>query len=119
MKTEKAGEYASLLCIIVAVLAGLAAPWLVASTAAYVAILLVVLGIIIGLTTITEKEVTAFLITAIVFVVAGTAAFTPINAVAAPIGTILNAIVANVAVFMAPAALIVGFKAVYALASRK
>jgi len=119
MKTEKAGEYAALLCIIVAVLAGLAAPWLVATTAAYIAILLVVLGIIIGLTTITEKEVTAFLITAIVFVVVGIAPFAPIDVVAAPIGTILNAIVHNIAVFVAPAALIVGFKAVYALASRK
>ena len=120
MKTEKAGEYAALLCIIVAVLAGLATPWLAATTAGYIAILLVVLGIIIGLTTISEKEVTAFLITTIVFVVgAGALPFTPINAVAAPLGTLLNAIVRNIAVFVMPAALIVGFKAVYALAAKK
>ena len=120
MKPAKAGEYAALLCIIVAVLAGLATPWLAATTAAYIAVLLVVLGIIIGLTTISEKEVTAFLITTIVFVVGAAALpFGPIDAVVAPIGTILNAIVKNIAVFVLPAALIVGFKAVYALASRK
>jgi len=119
MKTEKAGEYAALLCIIVAVLAGLATPWLAAATAGYIAILLVVLGIIIGLTTISEKEVTAFLITALVFVVASTAPFTPIDAVAAPLGTMLNKVVQNIAVFIAPAALIVAFKAVYALAAKK
>ena len=120
MKPAKAGEYAALLCIIVAVLAGLATPWLAATTAAYIAVLLVVLGIIIGLTTISEKEVTAFLITTIVFVVGAAALpFGPIDTVAAPIGTILDAIVKNIAVFVLPAALITGFKAVYALASRK
>lgn len=121
MKTEKAGEYLALISIIVAVLAGLAAPVIAAATQGYIATLLVVLGIIVGLTTISEKEVTAFLITSIVFVVVGTVggAFTAINNVAAPVGSILNAIVGNIATFVAPAAIIVGFKAVYALASRK
>ncbi|MEM7813783.1 MAG: hypothetical protein QW548_02695 [Candidatus Aenigmatarchaeota archaeon] len=120
MKPAKAGEYAALLCIIVAVLAGLVTPWLSATTAAYIAVLLVVLGIVIGLTTISEKEVTAFLITTIVFVAAKAASpFGVVDVVASPVGTILNAIVNNVAVFVLPAALIVGFKAVYALASRK
>ena len=121
MKTEKAGEYLALLSIIVAVLAGLAAPVATATTQGYIAALLVVLGIIVGLTTISEKEVTAFLITSIVFVVVGTAggAFSAIDAVAAPVGLVLNAVVSNISLFIAPAAIIVGFKAVYALASRK
>ena len=123
MKTEKAGEYLALVSIIIAVLAGLAAgvPGFIGSvTAGYIAVLLVILGIIVGLTTITEKEVTSFLITSIVFVVVGSAqAFGAIDLVAAPIGTVLDAIVANIAIFVSPAAIIVGFKAVYALASRK
>jgi hypothetical protein len=121
MKAEKAGEYLALVSIVVAVLAGLAAPVLNLTTVGYVAALLVVLGIIVGLTTIAEKEVTAFLIASIVFVVVGAVggAFTPINNVAAPLGTILNAIVSNLATFVAPAAIINGFKAIYALASRK
>ena len=122
MKSEKAGEYLALISIIIAVLAGLAAgvPGFVGSaTAGYIAVVLVILGIIVGLTTITEKEVTSFLITSIVFVTVGTAAFGAIDLVAAPIGTVLDAIVKNIATFVAPAAIIVGFKAVYALASRK
>ena len=119
MKTEKAGEYLALLSIIVAVLAGLAAPVVAPATQGYIAALLVVLGIVVGLTTISEKEVTAFLITSIVFIVVGSAAFGAIDNVAAPVGSALNAIVGNIATFVAPAAIIVGFKAVYALASRK
>jgi hypothetical protein len=126
MKTEKAGEYAALLCIIVAVLAGLVfganfAGGITGVMAGYVAVLLVVLGVIIGVTTISEKEVTAFLITTIVFVVGAAVAspFGAINNVISPVGTMLNAIVTNIAVFVLPAALIQGFKAIYALASRK
>ena len=121
MKTEKAGEYLALISIIIAVLAGLAAPVVVPATQGYIAALLVVLGIIVGLTTITEKEVTAFLIATIVFIVVASAggAFTSIDAVAAPVGAVLNAIVANIGTFAMPAAIIVGFKAIYSLATRK
>jgi hypothetical protein len=38
-----------------------------------------------------------------------------IDAVAAPLGSVLQAIVTNVAAFVAPAALIVALKAIYAM----
>lgn len=121
MKSEKAGEYLALISIVVAVIAGLATGGglLADPVAGPVNVLLVILGIIVGLTTITEREVTSFLIASIVFVTVGTAPFKVLDQVAFPIGTVLDAIVKNLAIFIAPAAIIVGFKAVYALASRK
>jgi len=113
MKAEKAGEYAFLVCIIVAILAGLASPFI--ATPGYVTALLVVLGVIIGLTTITEKETTPFLVAAVALVVSATVKFSVIPLV----GSVIDAIVANIAAFTAPAAVIVAIKAVYALASKK
>ena len=125
MKSEKAGEYAFLVCILVALIAGLATPWVSAIVQGYVSVLLVILGIVIGLTTITEKETTPFLVAAIALVVAaigGTAlggGFLAINSVASPVGTMIQGIVVNIATFTAIAAIIIAVKAVYALASRK
>ncbi|MBI2584173.1 MAG: hypothetical protein HYW25_05880 [Candidatus Aenigmarchaeota archaeon] len=126
MKTEKWGEYAALLGVIVAVLVGLAAAsdGLVAgATSAWIAVLLVVLGIIVGLTTIAEKEVTSFLIAAIALVVSSVSvpAFGAFSGVPelAVLGSILTAIFQNIATLIAPAAVIVAFKAVWSLASRR
>jgi MFS family permease len=117
MKAEKAGEYAFLVCVIIAVLAGLAYPYISATMQGYVAALLVVLGAIVGLTTVTEKETTPFLVAAIALVATGAAgvgfALFPL------IGPFIDAIVRNIALFVAPAAIIVALKAVYALASKK
>lgn len=120
MKTETLGEWAFLACIVIAVLAGLAVGAGVAGVSGYagsINALLVVLGVVVGLTTITEKETTPFLVAAIALVVAGTVGFSAIDI--ANIGTILDSIVGFIGVFVAPAAVITAIKAVYALASRK
>jgi len=121
MKAEKAGEYAFLVCILVALIAGLAAPWISPAITGYVSVLLVVLGVVIGLTTITEKETTPFLVAAIALIVSVTGAvgFQAINFVAAPVGSMIQGIVVNIATFTATAAIIIAVKAVYALASKK
>ena len=85
--------------------------------------LLVVLGVVVGLTTITEKEITAFLIAAIALVVGSVtvpafAAFSNVTELEA-LGRILTVIFQGIATLIAPAAIIVAFKSVYALASRK
>ncbi|MFH1631274.1 MAG: hypothetical protein ABIA21_03600 [Candidatus Aenigmatarchaeota archaeon] len=120
MKAEKAGEYAFLVCILVALIAGLATPWITAVTIGYVSVVLVILGIVIGLTTITEKETTPFLVAAIALVVtAAVGGFLAIDTVASPIGTMIQGIISNIATFTAIAAIIIAVKAVYALASKK
>src|SRR3989338_7918607 len=107
MKTETLGEWAFLACVVIAVLAGLAVGAGVGGVSGYagsISLLLVVLGVVVGLTTITEKETTPFLIAAIALVVAGTVGFSAINI--AGIGGILDSIVGFIGVFFSPSAVI-------------
>lgn len=127
MKAEKAGEWAFLLCVIIAILAGIGATatgltvatLTGASWVSWTVLLLVVLGVIVGLTTVTEKEITPFLVATIALVVTATAIFSPINLAIPYLGTLLDNMVKLVAVFVAPAAIILSIKAIYALASKK
>ncbi len=126
MTGKSAGEYAYLVSLVIAVLAGLAAaanfgasPW--------VALLLVVLGVIVGFLNISEKETGAFLVASIALLVAslganplGTAgAFSVLDSAVPRLGTLINAILGNIAIFVAPAAIIIAVKAVHAMASKK
>ncbi len=115
MKTARLGELAFLAFVIIAILAGL-------STSAYptgdygaVTGVLVVLGVIVGLLNVSEKETTPFLVAAIALLAAGTASFAAIPVAGKVIDNILNFIGA----FVAPAAVIVAIKAVHALGAKK
>lgn len=110
-------EWLYLVSIVIAVLAGLAAgaSW----TNMWVNVLLVVLGIVVGIMNISEKEAKEFLLASIALIVASTAAFLSLNVVVSPVGTILDAIVKNIAIFVAPAVIITAVKAVHGLASSK
>ena len=119
MSMQKIGEYAFLVGAIIAIVAGLASGAIAGSTAGAISALLVVLGIIVGLLNISEKETTPFLVAAIALVVSGTAGFAAINSIVPTVGTIVDSIVQNLAIFVAPAAVIVALKAVYALASSR
>jgi hypothetical protein len=116
---EKLGEYAFLACIAIAIVAGIAAGLGDFSTG-WIALTLVLLGVVVGFTTITEKEATSFLLAAIALTVASSGGwFLVINEAVAKLGTVINAIVFNIAAFVAPAAIILGTKSVYELARRK
>ena len=125
MNSSNMGEWAYLVSIVIAVLAGIgAAAGFGASS--WVAVLLVILGVIVGLLNISEKETTSFLVATIALIVAslganvaGTAgAFSALNVVPG-LGLLVNAIVANIAIFAAPAAIVVAIKAIMNLASRR
>ena len=118
MAMEKLGEYAFLACIVIAVLAGLATG-LAGYQSGAVSALLVVLGVVVGVLNISEKETTPFLIAAVALIAASTVGFGAIDDVISKAGTTLNAIFDYIATFVAPGAIIVAFKAVYALASKK
>jgi hypothetical protein len=78
---------------------------------------LVILGIIVGLLNITGKEVLPLLIAAIALIVVGnTTAFQPLDKLGVEAGTKINEIVAYLATFMAPAAVISAFRAIWAVA---
>lgn len=116
---EKLGEYAFLACIVIAIVAGIAAGLGDFSTG-WIALALVIFGVIVGFTTISEKEASSFLLAAIALTVASSGSwFLVINEAVAKLGTIINAIVFNIAAFVAPAAIILATKSVYELARQK
>lgn len=122
---EKAGEYAFIAFVIIAILAGLImGAWSDLQTPdneGWINLIMVILGIIVGFTTITEKESQPFLIAAIALVVAVQMSdpFGAINKIADPLGTIADYIVRYIAAFAVPAAVIHAIKTVYSLAKTK
>ena len=112
MEIEKIGGWAFILGVVISVVAGLAFTQL-GTYSGYVTLALVVLGLVVGFLNIADKEVKDFLIAAIAVELVGTANL----AVIPVIGEFLFAIVWQITAFVAPAALVVGLKAIYNLAS--
>ncbi len=83
-------------------------------------LVLVILGVIVGLFNITSREMIPFLVAAIALVVVGTATdpFGPLDDISwlDGLGRTLNAMVAYIAVFMTPAAVINAVRVVWSLA---
>ena len=117
MDMQKLGEWAFLLCVVIAVVAGIAAS-AVADYSGWITLALVVLGVIVGLLNVSEKETQAFLVAAIALIVAGGAGFSAIDMVVSGLGTAIATILGNVAAFVAPAAVIVALKGVWAMAKK-
>ena len=135
---EKVGEYAFIVFVIIAVIGGLYVGYLdytyqatniidpedykipadIHGALGIFQLVLVILGIICGIATITEKEATAFLIAAIALAVVRGAVFLPLNYLP-PLGYMAMWIVNFIATFVAPAAIIIAVKAVWALAKTR
>jgi len=78
---------------------------------------LVIVGILVGVLNVTGKEVLPLLIAAIALIVVGlTKGFLPLDDLGGEAGTKINAIVAYLATFMAPAAVICAVRAIWAVA---
>ncbi len=112
---QVAGNMAFVVGVLIAFVAGLASG-AVAAYAGTVTLVLVVLGFLVGLLNITESETTHFLVAAIALGVAGTANLQVVDTLIPTLGTVLSSVFRNVAVFVAPAALVVALKAVWNLA---
>jgi hypothetical protein len=131
---EELAQYAFMAFVAIAVVAGLAVGFLaydaqswnaasVADANAYVTLIMLILGIIVGLVSITTKEVRPFLIAAIALIVTGVGVdvWSPFLAIEALqllyywATGILNYIVA----FAAPAAVIISIRSIWALAKEK
>jgi hypothetical protein len=113
MNTETIGRWAFIAGIIIAILAGIAAA-VGGGMGGWVPLVMLILGIIVGLTTITEKETTPFLVAAIALLVANASgAFLVVNEVLPGVGTGIDRILVTLAAFVAPAAIIMSVKAIY------
>ena len=76
---------------------------------------LVLLGVIVGLLNVNDKDITHFLVAVIAILAVGNANFDAVPVV----GGLLQKILGNIVVFVAPAAVIAAIKAVYVVASGK
>lgn len=116
--SKEVGKWAfiigAVLAVIMGIGAGLGQAW---GANAWLMLLLVVLGLVVGFVNITAKEVQGFLIAAIAVLAAGTANLGYANTLVAKLGDILSGIIAMVILVVAPAALIVALRAVYGFAA--
>ena len=110
MELEQIGHWSFILGVVIAIVAGLVG----LAYAETVAMVLVVLGILVGFLNISEKETSSFLIAAIALMLTGAAGLESLPAV----GTYLGPVLTNIATFVAPAAVIVALKAVMELGKR-
>ncbi len=76
---------------------------------------LVLLGAIVGLMHLKTKNVPQFLLACVALLVAGNANFQVLNVVFDPLGTLLTTVFSYIRLFVAPAALVAAFKAVFEL----
>jgi len=124
MASQKIGSYAFLVGVLIAVIIGVLAayvPSTVQGLAGVTALLLVVLGLIVGFLNIKDKHITDFLVATIAIVMVGGAAggLVGLDQIIKPAGTMLVLVIGNIVTMAAAAALVVGLKQIFALANSK
>jgi len=112
---EKIGYYAFMIGVVLALIVGIFADMLgtMGIDVSLLPLVLVVLGLIVGILNIGDKEINNFLIAVIAIAVVGSADLSTIPM----FGIYLQSIVSYLAIFVAPAALVVALKAIYNLGS--
>ena len=119
MKLEKVSEWAYILVVIIAILMGLVVGYMawsgsVGSVDGIVMLIMLVLGTIIGLLSITTKEVTPFLIATIALVVAASAdVWSPLESIHPLLSSLATYVLKYIVAFAAPAAVVVAIKSVF------
>jgi hypothetical protein len=110
---QKIGSWAFIIGVVIAIIAGVLGIGVFGPVATWIPLVMMILGIIIGLLNISDKEITTFLVAVIALLAAGGVNWGVIPEIGVPLG----AIFLNIASLMAPAAIIVGIKAVWNMAS--
>ncbi len=137
MDMEDIARWAYIIFVVLAIIAGLAIgymaysspptgaePWYqnVSAENGYVILIMLILGVIIGVTSITAKEVTPFLIATIALVVSYAAdvwsGFKSVELLSI-LYYLATAILTYIVAFAAPAAVIIAIKSVFAMAKEK
>ena len=109
MKMESTGKWVFLASIAIAVIAGA-----VAAADLSVVAVLAVLGLIVGLLNVTEKESTAFLVATIALALLSVSLSSLLGSV-----SVLNAVITNIGTVAGAAGLVVAMKTVWSLSSSK
>ena len=114
-KNNSLGSWAFILGVLIAIIGGAVGGY-AAMYSPWITLVLVILGIVVGFLNISSKEVNDFLIAAIALVSVGLVANLAVIDTAIPVlGSVIQTMVQNVAAFVAPAALVVALKAIYAM----
>jgi len=131
MEMEQIARWAYIAFVVIAIVMGLAIGYMaydagtwndptVADTNGWVTLIMLILGIIIGLTSITEKEVTPFLIATIALIVATVAnVWAPLSNIHELLYYWATAILRYIVAFAAPAAVIIALKSLLPMAKEK
>ncbi len=113
------GSYAFIIGVLLSILLGVVVPaagWMVA--------LLAVLGLLVALLNITDKEVTGYLIANIAVMIGANSFNAMLATLAVPLGlggiaTMLSTITSNLVFFVAPGAVLIALKEIYGLAKEQ
>lgn len=118
LMSQKMGSWAFLIGVVVAIVLGFVGGALGTNIMAWGTLLLVVLGLLVGFLNVKDKEIKEFLIASIALILTGSIGSTlvPLDTLVPTLGTLLQAVMAQIAVFVTPAALVVAIKAIYNLA---
>ena len=130
---EEIAKYAFMAFVAIAVIAGLAVGYMaydagtwtaddaVADANAYVTLIMLILGLIVGFVSITAKEVRPFLLAAIALIVTGVGVdvWQPLDKVHELLYYWATGILSYIVAFAAPAAVIIAVKSIWALAKEK
>ena len=125
MELEKISEWAYILVVIIAVVMGLVVGYMdwsgtVGAIDGWIMLIMLVLGTIIGLLSITAKEVTPFLIATIALVVAASAnVWSPLQNINELLYSFATYILKYIVAFAAPAAVVVAIKSVFNMIKEK
>ena len=109
--TQQVGYWAFVIGVIVAVLAGLAEGYnsgVSLSSAAAIGAALVVLGVIVGWFNVKEKAFVHFMIMAVTLIIGASAPFALLNPIW--VGYYITGVLRYIAIFVAPAAVLVALK---------
>ena len=127
MDMEQIARYAFIAFVFIAIIMGLVVGYLdyvndpnLTNTDAYVMLTLLVLGVIVGLISITVKEIMPFLIAAIALIVASSAnIWFPLHTIHELLYEWAHYILNYIVAFAAPAAVINAIKSVFAMTKEK
>ncbi|MGD8507113.1 MAG: hypothetical protein PVF15_10695 [Candidatus Bathyarchaeota archaeon] len=126
MEMEEIARWSFIAFVVIAIVMGLAVGYMawdgqdVSTTDGYVLLIMLILGIIVGITSITTKEITPFLIATIALVVASSAnVWSPLQHVHWLLYWWAKHILAYIVAFAAPAAVIIAIQQVFAMAKAK
>ena len=119
--TKRLGHYSFLGGVLLAVVLGLFSAKISGPTTSILLLVLVIMGVIVGFLNVTGKEMTEFLIAAIALIAMSSVSATlvVIDQYIPNLGTLFQSILSFIAIFVAPAALVVALKTIVELAEKE